>query len=57
MFSCTGVDNGLNAQIEVNLYSVSYTHLTLPTTKSRRGDLGCGRSLKKKKKKKTKKQK
>lgn len=20
MFSCTGVDNGLNAQIEVNLY-------------------------------------
>ncbi|WP_213060754.1 hypothetical protein, partial [Escherichia coli] len=35
--------------------TVSYTHLTLPTIRCRRVDLGGGRRIKKKKKKKNKK--
>ncbi len=40
--------------ILLNIKSVSYTHLTLPTTDRRRVDLG-GRRITKKKKKKKKK--
>ncbi len=43
--------------IKLNNEAVSYTHLTLPTTLSRRVDLGGRRNIKKKKKKGKKKKK